>query len=337
MVAQLLRSRDVHARVISPAGKPVGGCPSWVPFRVDMSPVALRLLSSGSSDDGPWLSPKVEDGADDATRWPDVDQGPTSVPRASSVGSRSSPDSRLQCSARVVVLVVSLIVFMTVGVLRRESMGVHRIPAVSEHSSAARAEDTDVVLQRRRRRPAYVDELSAARSSIGVASPAHGSPANTAARGKVAVPADIGPYATGQSTIQSAVGGSSADAIGFDRKSTVCLLTIMTQERLASLHRMLNAWDGYVSVAMLVDSYDEALGLGLSILHYRGQPPVAPERLTLTLVEDRGYRQPHNRFPYNVLRNAALRGCTAECVIARAGAEDLAWRRSDTARLRRSP
>ena len=38
----------------------------------------------------------------------------------------------------------------------------------------------------------------------------------------------------------------------------MCLLTIMTQERMASLHRMLAAWDGYISIALLVDSYVDA-------------------------------------------------------------------------------
>ena len=35
------------------------------------------------------------------------------------------------------------------------------------------------------------------------------------------------------------------------------------------------------------------------------------EQLTLSIVEDRGYRQPANRFPFNLLRNIASDGCPA--------------------------
>ena len=106
---------------------------------------------------------------------------------------------------------------------------------------------------------------------------------------------------------------STAESPYFDPQSNICLLTIMTQERMASLHRMLAAWDGWISIALLVDSYDDAIALGLDLLTYRGQGPPAPERITLSIVEDFNYRAPLNRFPYNVLRNVALKGCTAEC------------------------
>ena len=52
------------------------------------------------------------------------------------------------------------------------------------------------------------------------------------------------------------------------------------------------------------------------MLSYRGRLPPAPRRLALTIVEDRGYRKPRNRFPYNMLRNAALSRCEAEYVAA---------------------
>jgi hypothetical protein len=115
-------------------------------------------------------------------------------------------------------------------------------------------------------------------------------------------------------------GGKSAAeppaVVGFDPASTVCLLTIMTQERTASLHRMLRVWDGYVSIALLVDVYDEAAPEGINLLRYKGVLPPAPQRVTLSIVEDRGYRSPYNRFPYNVLRNVALEGCSAPYVLA---------------------
>jgi len=90
----------------------------------------------------------------------------------------------------------------------------------------------------------------------------------------------------------------------------------MTQERRASLHRMLAAWDGYISIALLVDDYAHAVAQGMHVLAYQGRPVPAPERVTLTIIEDQGYRSPANRFPYNMLRNAALRGCEAEYVMA---------------------
>ena len=107
-----------------------------------------------------------------------------------------------------------------------------------------------------------------------------------------------------------------ASSVSFDPSSNVCLLTIMTQERTASLHRMLTVWDGYVSIALLVDSYDEASPEGIGLLRYHGVLPLSPQRITLSIVEDRGYRSPHNRFPYNVLRNIALEGCISDYVMA---------------------
>lgn len=64
--------------------------------------------------------------------------------------------------------------------------------------------------------------------------------------------------ATAAAAEVASAGGHAAT--GFDPNSNVCLLTIMTQERMASLHRMLYQWDGYVSIALLVDSYDDAAG-----------------------------------------------------------------------------
>jgi hypothetical protein len=215
-------------------------------------------------------------------------------------------------------------------------------------------------------------------------------------RGAAASAAASDAFAAGASS-------SSGPARSFDPESNICLLTIMTQERLASLHRMLAAWDGYVSIALLVDSYDEAAPEGISLLRYRGflvrrppppianpvsacstpvidrwtergsergplpllpsspdhrhqmphltcacmrvyyyacvcsvraQPP-APERISLSIVEDRGYRAPFNRFPYNVLRNLALRGCRADFVMA-ADVDFVPYPANPSAMLRRS-
>ena len=120
----------------------------------------------------------------------------------------------------------------------------------------------------------------------------------------------------GGSSSSSHGDGSSGSGLLWDPSSNICLLTIMTQERRASLHRLLATWDGYISIALLVDDYDAAVAEGLGVLRYRGKYPPATERITLSIVEDKGYRAPLNRFPYNVLRNTALRGCTADYVLA---------------------
>ena len=62
----------------------------------------------------------------------------------------------------------------------------------------------------------------------------------------------------------------------FDPEANVCLLTIMTQERRASLHRMLAAWDGYISIALLVDDYPAAVAQGMHVLAYQGRAVPAP-------------------------------------------------------------
>ena len=67
----------------------------------------------------------------------------------------------------------------------------------------------------------------------------------------------------------------------FDPEANVCLLTIMTQERRASLHRMLATWDGYISIALLVDDYPSAVAQGLDVLAYQGRGVPAPERVVL--------------------------------------------------------
>jgi len=113
----------------------------------------------------------------------------------------------------------------------------------------------------------------------------------------------------------------------------------MPQERVASLHRMLAMWDGWTSVAMLVDDYADAVRLGPDLLVHQGRKPPLEQRIALSVVEvfclfcvgfqltlmisstirvrqDRGYRAPLNRFPYNVLRNVALSRCNVDYVMA---------------------
>ena len=139
----------------------------------------------------------------------------------------------------------------------------------------------------------------------------------------------------GSSSSSSHGDGSSGSGLLWDPSSNICLLTIMTQERRASLHRLLATWDGYISIALLVDDYDAAVAEGLGVLRYRGKYPPATERITLSIVEDKGYRAPLNRFPYNVLRNTALRGCTADYVLA-ADVDFVPFPPRPSANLRRS-
>ena len=139
----------------------------------------------------------------------------------------------------------------------------------------------------------------------------------------------------GGSSSSSHGDGSSGSGLLWDPSSNICLLTIMTQERRASLHRLLATWDGYISIALLVDDYDAAVAEGLGVLRYRGKYPPATERITLSIVEDKGYRAPLNRFPYNVLRNTALRGCTADYVLA-ADVDFVPFPPRPSANLRRS-
>lgn len=50
---------------------------------------------------------------------------------------------------------------------------------------------------------------------------------------------------------------------------------------------MLIAWDGWVSIGMLVDDdgYASAAAAGLDYLRHDGQPVPAPERVALSLVQ----------------------------------------------------
>ena len=128
---------------------------------------------------------------------------------------------------------------------------------------------------------------------VGVAAAASDAAASSSASHRELARADV-PAADGRLV-------APPDRDTWDQDSNVCLFTIMTSERVASLHRMLDAWDGWCSIALLVDDYEAAAAQGLEVLSYRGRLPPAPRRLALTIVEDRGYRKPRNRFPYNTV------------------------------------
>jgi hypothetical protein len=86
----------------------------------------------------------------------------------------------------------------------------------------------------------------------------------------------------------------------------VCLCTLMTADRVPSLHRLASAWGHLLSVAYLADDFTADSGAGFQLLRHRGQPVPYESLLTLSVVEDRKYRFPRSRFPYNMLRNIAI-------------------------------
>lgn len=85
----------------------------------------------------------------------------------------------------------------------------------------------------------------------------------------------------------------------------VCLCTLMTADRLAALHRLAGSWQHTLSVAYLADEFERDAAAGLDLLRLDGRPVPHADRVTLSVVEDRGYREP-NRFPFNLLRNVAV-------------------------------
>ena len=89
----------------------------------------------------------------------------------------------------------------------------------------------------------------------------------------------------------------------------VCVATIMSSDRVRALHRLAGSWLGWLSVGYLSDDFARDRRAGAALLHLDGVAPARPERIRLTLVRDEGYRRPHNRFPFNLMRNAALRQC----------------------------
>jgi hypothetical protein len=70
----------------------------------------------------------------------------------------------------------------------------------------------------------------------------------------------------------------------------VCLATIMTADRVSSFHRLAAAWPWLISVAYLSDDMAQDRRLGLRLLSTGGNKPQRPERITLALVADEGYR-----------------------------------------------
>ena len=80
----------------------------------------------------------------------------------------------------------------------------------------------------------------------------------------------------------------------------ICLCTIATVDRIASLHRLAQSWEWLMSVAYLAEpgqfERDSSMPAD-ELLHF----PPHMDKLTLTVVEDRNYRAPRNRFPLNLL------------------------------------
>ena len=96
--------------------------------------------------------------------------------------------------------------------------------------------------------------------------------------------------------------------------SDICLCTLMTADRVPSLHRLARSWGHLLSVAYLADDFERDATRGFRLLHFDGRPVPHADLLTLSIVEDRSYRQPHNRFPFNLLRNIAVSASVADFV-----------------------
>ena len=96
--------------------------------------------------------------------------------------------------------------------------------------------------------------------------------------------------------------------------SAVSLCTLMTADRVPSLHRLASSWAHLLSVAYLADDFEVDAARGFGMLRLDGRSVPHAELLTLSIVEDRGYRSPANRFPFNLLRNVAVSAAAADFV-----------------------
>ena len=94
----------------------------------------------------------------------------------------------------------------------------------------------------------------------------------------------------------------------------VCLCTLMTADRVPSLHRLSRSWGHLLSVAYLSDDFETEAAAGFGVLALNGKAVPHADKLTLSIVEDRGYRAPRNRFPFNLLRNVAVAAAPADYV-----------------------
>ena len=90
----------------------------------------------------------------------------------------------------------------------------------------------------------------------------------------------------------------------------------MTADRVPSLHRLARSWGHLISAAYLADDFELDAARGFRLLELAdGKPVPYQEQLTLSVVEDRGYRQPANRFPFNLLRNIAVANAPSDYVL----------------------
>lgn len=91
----------------------------------------------------------------------------------------------------------------------------------------------------------------------------------------------------------------------------------MTADRVPSLHRLARSWGHLISAAYLADDFEADAASGFRLLDLDdGRKPVPYlEQLTLSVVEDRGYRWPRNRFPFNLLRNIAVANAPSDYVV----------------------
>ena len=95
----------------------------------------------------------------------------------------------------------------------------------------------------------------------------------------------------------------------------ISLCTLMTSDRVPSLHRLSSSWAHLMSVAYLAGpEFEREAAEGFRLLRLDGRAVPHAELLTLSVVEDRNYRKPHNRLPFNLLRNVAVAQAVSDLV-----------------------
>ena len=95
------------------------------------------------------------------------------------------------------------------------------------------------------------------------------------------------------------------------RRDQVCVATVATASRMPQLRRLAASWHGIISVALLTPHFETLCAQPLSriLADVDGSLPTKAQRIVISLVQDKGYLEPVDRFPTNMLRNIATEGC----------------------------
>eukprot|EP00966_Prymnesium_polylepis_P122734 2837431-Prymnesium_polylepis.2 len=93
----------------------------------------------------------------------------------------------------------------------------------------------------------------------------------------------------------------------------VCVATIMTSDRVGSLHRLARSWPGPLSVAFLAADFHVDVARGLMVLELDGTLPPRPERIALSIVRDEGLNTRVGLHAAEAPRSAASRATNSVC------------------------